>query len=407
MFRPATIQSLVALLILSVVTRTTLLALICTLLLVTAALAWVWNRWSLARVSCEHELSQRQALPGDEIDLYIRVTNRKLLPIPALYVHDKVAAGLKVIGPHVTSDRNGGQFIRRVTSLRWYEGVVWHYRVQCLARGSYQFGPTNLTSGDPFGFHLSDKEITTITQLIVYPRFLSLDELGLPPRHPLGMIRAHHLIRDPLRTVGVRDYHPEDPLKDIHWTATARTGSLQTRIYEPTTSLEVAIFLDISIFEEYWLGVDSEQVERLISATATVAQAGLAEGYAVGLYVNGMPGQYEHLIRLLPGRNPAQLEYIMATLARLKPYAATSMARLLRDAVHDLSWNTSLLLVSAIAPEKTCAALTYLHSKGRHVSWLYLGSGTTPKLPGITVHQTLPKQKHSEDVEMAVEEHQP
>ncbi len=404
MFRPATIQSLVVLLILAVVTRTGLLALICTLLLVTAALASLWNRWSLARVTCEHELSQRQALPGDEIDLYIRIANRKPLPIPFLYVRAKVAAGLKVIGPHVTSEQHSGQFIRRVTSLRWYEGVVWHYRVQCLARGAYQFGPTSLSSGDPFGFHQSDKEIHATTQLIVYPRLLSLDELGLPPRHPLGLIRSHQLIRDPLRTIGIRDYHPEDPLKDIHWTATARTGSLQTRVYEPTTALEVVIFLDISLFEAYWLGVDVEQVERLISATATIAQAGLAEGYAVGLYVNGMPGQFAHLVRLPPGRNPAQLEYIMVTLARLTPYAAASMGSLLRDAVHDLSWNTSLLLVSAIAPEKTCAALTYLHSKGRHVSWLYLGANAPPKLSGIVVHQTLPTQYHPEDSTIASEE---
>jgi hypothetical protein len=56
----------------------------------------------------------------------------------------------------------------------------------------------------------------------------------------------------------------------------------------------------------------------------------LAAGYAVGRYANGAPPNYEHLVRLLPGRNPAQLEHILETLARRTPYPVTPMARLPR-----------------------------------------------------------------------------
>jgi uncharacterized repeat protein (TIGR01451 family) len=282
MFSRNTIQGLIIVLMLSLMLGRGLLALICALLLLTAGMSGLWDRWSLLRVSYEREFSQPRAFPGDEVVLTIRIANRKPLPLVALIVRDIVPANLELIDHDRRLDTEGRQVLHRTTSMRWYEGVVWRYRVRCLARGAYRLGPAQIEGGDPFGFYRSVRDITQRTTLIVYPRLLPLDELGLPPRHPLGDLRARQLIRDPLRTVGVRDYHPDDPFKDVHWTATARTGTLQTRVYEPTTSRELAIFLDLDTFERYWEGIDEDQVERLISAAATVARAGLEEGFAVG-----------------------------------------------------------------------------------------------------------------------------
>ena len=53
------------------------------------------------------------------------------------------------------------------------------------------------------------------------------------------------------------------------------------------------------------------QVERLISAAATLARAWLDAGFAVGLYVNGAPAEQEHLARMAPSRSAAQLGRIM------------------------------------------------------------------------------------------------
>jgi uncharacterized protein (DUF58 family) len=391
MFSRNTLQGLFILMVLALIVGQGLLALICILLLLTAGMTRLWDRWSLLRVTYQRELSQPRAFPDDEVELVIRVSNRKPLPLVALSMRDLVPAKLQVIGHVTLLDTEGRQVLSRGTSLRWYESVVWRYRLRCTERGAYRMGPAQIEGGDPFGFYRSVKDISDRTSLIVYPRLLPLDELGLPALHPLGDLRARQLIRDPLRTIGVRDYHPDDPLKDVHWTATARTGALQTRIYEPTTAREVAIFLDLDSFERYWQGIDEEQVERLISATATVARAGLADGYAVGLYVNGAPYEFEQFVRLPPGRSPAQLERIMETLARLTPYSVTSIARLLRATAADLPWGATLLLISAIAPEGTRAALLRQRERGRDVAWLYLGEDQPPVVPGVLVRHAPPR----------------
>src|SRR5690349_9048315 len=383
MFRLQTIQGLFVLTALALVTGQGLLALICILLLVTAGVARLWDRWSLLRVSYTRELSQQRAFPGDEVELVIRIANRKPLPLVALVVRDIVPLKLEIVGHTKRLDTEGRQVINRMTSLRWYESIGWRYRLRCLARGAYRLGPVQLEGGDPFGFYRSVVDMPARTSLIVYPRLLPLEELGLPPRNPLGELRARQLIRDPLRTIGVRDYHTNDPLKDVHWSATARTGTLQTRIYEATTSREVAIFLDLDSFERYWQGVDEERIERLISAAATLAQSGLEEGYAVGLYVNGAPAEFERFVRLPPGRSPAQLARIMETLARLTHYSVTPMARLLRTTTSDLPLGATVLLLSVIAPEETRAALLRQRESGRSVAWLYLGDDEAPAVPGV------------------------
>ena len=390
MFSRNTLQGLAILLALALLAGQGLLALICILLLLTAGMTRLWDRWSLLRVTYQRELSQPRAFPDDEVELVIRISNRKPLPLVALSIRELVPAALQVVGHDKMLDTEGRQVLTRSASLRWYESIVFRYRLRCTARGAYRLGPAQIEGGDPFGFYRTVKEIPDRTSLIVYPRLLPLEQLGLPPRHPLGDLRARQLIRDPLRTIGVRDYHPDDPLKQVHWTATARTGALQTRIYESTTAREVAIFLDLDSFERYWQGIDEEQVERLISATATVAQAGLADGYAVGLYVNGAPFEFEHFVRLPPGRSPAQLERIMETLARLTPYSVTPMARLLRVATADLAWGATLLLISAIAPDGTRAALLRQREHGRDVAWLYLGEDAPPVVPGVLVRHAPP-----------------
>ncbi len=390
MFQQATLVILSLLLLIAAAFGQSGLALLCALLLVTAGMAHLWSRWSLSRVSYERRLSRDRAFLGDEIELTIRITNRKLLPLASLSVRERVPAGLLIDGMQPVAGPRPGGLLRRRTSLRWYESVLWRYTVRTQARGAYRLGPAYLSSGDPFGFTTQEASIDADCRLLVYPRLLSLADLGLPARNPIGDRRAPSLLHDPLRTVGVRAYVPSDPLKQVHWAATARTGSLQTRVYEATTTRVLSLFLDLDTFEYYYEGLDPALVEHMISITATLARAGLEAGYAVGLYANGAPAEAEHLARLPAGRSPAQLGLIMETLARLTPYSITSMARLLRLSAGELHPGTTILLISSVNSEATRAALLRLRAPGYEVAWLYPGPGIPPQIPGVRVYPHVP-----------------
>ncbi len=65
-----------------------------------------------------------------------------------------------------------------------------------------------------------------IDRLTVFPALLPLEELHLSPEYPIGDQRSRKRIsEDPNQVMGVRDYHPEDNFRRLHWPATARNRS--------------------------------------------------------------------------------------------------------------------------------------------------------------------------------------
>ncbi len=60
------------------------------LVLSTAGLAKLWSRFSLAGVSCQRLLSERRVFPGEDIELRLRLVNRKLLPLPWVQLDDEI-----------------------------------------------------------------------------------------------------------------------------------------------------------------------------------------------------------------------------------------------------------------------------------------------------------------------------
>ncbi|HZG65987.1 MAG TPA: DUF58 domain-containing protein, partial [Herpetosiphonaceae bacterium] len=213
----------------------------------------------------------------------------------------------------------------------------------------------------------------------------------LDPRHPLGELRApQQLLSDPARTIGVRDYQRGDPFKAIHWSATARRGQLQSRVYEPTTSLEIAIALDIDTFEQYWEGIQPELAERMISVAATVANAASAGCWSLGLYANCVPANSDQIVHIVPSRSPAQLPLVMDTLAKVVPYSIGPMPQILRRLGPTLPWGTTLLVISAIGSPAMQQVLLRLAERGRRVLWLYCGSQEPPRIPGVDMRRVPP-----------------
>src|SRR5205814_1197432 len=101
----------------------------------------------------------------------------------------------------------------------------------CRSRGVYQVGPLELTSGDPFGFFTQRALLFERATVLVYPRVVPLRRLGFPLAAGLGASQRRRALQDdPSRAAGVRAYRPGDPLRRIHWKATARQGELQVRL---------------------------------------------------------------------------------------------------------------------------------------------------------------------------------
>jgi uncharacterized protein (DUF58 family) len=350
------------------------LLLIALLLLTIVGVSWCWNRLSLWGVSYCRRFSERRVFCGETVEIALEVSNHKFLPLSWLRVEDTFPSDLPLEGGEVvvSAASNLGR-LSTFFSPKWYERLRRRYRLHCIQRGFYSFGPVTLESGDIFGLFRSLERREEQDWLIVYPKVLALSELGLPAKEPFGDIKSEkHIFEDASRTVGVRDYQPEDSFRRIHWKATARTQRLQSRDYEPATSVKLVVCLNVATLARHWQGVIPDQLERAVSVAASIASHAIEQRWPVGVIANGALPRSDQPIKVLPGRSPAQLVRILEALAAVTPFATSTIEDMLTTESPRLPWGATLIVVTAIVTEDLEATLLRLREAGRPMALVSL-----------------------------------
>jgi len=369
-----------------------------TLLLTVIPVAYLWNRYALRSVVYQRRLSEKRAFVGEEVALSIQVANRKILPVAWLKVEDELPTDVPLIGDRLaaTHKENVGHLVN-LFSLRWHEKVTRHFRLNCVQRGFYSLGPAKLQASDVFGLFGAARTDDKEDVLIVYPQVLPLVALGLPPKDPFGNVKADvRLFADPSRAVGIRDHQPEDGLKHIHWKASARQQHLQVKVYEPTTSPQWVIFLNVNTLPEPLQGSDPELLERAVSVAASIASYAVEQKHLVGLIANGSLPRSDQPLKALPSRSPDQLTHILEALAAVTAFSTSRIDTLLEAESPKLPWGATLIVISGILSDSLLATLLRLKGAGRKVVLLAVGADVEPEqLPCIQVYR-IPREAPAE-----------
>lgn len=249
-------------------------------LLLSRLLSRTWSE----NLAAERECNRLTAEVGDTVAVVVTLENRGRIPIAWLLAEDLLPRRALMFRPpdlQVQGRRIQLQMIR--SSGR----VSLRYQLTCNRRGYYQLGPLVAETGDLFGLHRRFRVVTAPQFLMVYPPVIPLDGFEIASRRPIGEVRmSYRLYEDPTRIAGVRAYQPGDPLNRVHWHATARTGMLHSKIYEPSTIVGATVVL------EFHRGTHLERNEPMRSELAVVAAASIANavyemGQQIGLVTNG------------------------------------------------------------------------------------------------------------------------
>ena len=279
--------------------------------------ARLWARLALEEVEYSRELSERRAFAGEQVGLRLRLANRKWLPVPWLELRERLPEAAPLIEGHTTpTGQHGAVYLTRSTALRPGDRLEWPLAMHAAQRGYHRFGPARLSSGDLFGLFDRELEAGGVDTLVVYPRTYPLPDLGIGSDRPFGELRGgRRIFPDPVRVIGVRDYVPGDPLKQVDWKATARAGRLQSRLYEPSRALAVVVALDVMTLPHTWEGTDPVLLERGVTVAASLARAAFESHASLGLLTNGALPEADRPIRLGTGRRPDQLARVLEALA--------------------------------------------------------------------------------------------
>ena len=254
--------------LLALVFRQPLLLVVGLLGLLVLVTADIWGKYCLNNLRFQRELSEKRVLFGEEITMAVAIENSKLLPLPWLEVEDVVPGGVSIQGRQLrVNNISNRAILENLFSPRWYERVTRRYSLTCNTRGVHTFGPTQMRSGDLFGFTDRQEMFEDKQYLIVYPLIAPLSSFNLPARYPFGDRRApRRLLEDPSRVIGVRDYAYGDDLRRVHWKATARTMQLQSKVYEATTTYTLVTFLNVAVQLDAHFGIHPELQELAICA---------------------------------------------------------------------------------------------------------------------------------------------
>jgi uncharacterized protein (DUF58 family) len=387
-FSPAWFEMAALLIIAGLILRQPALFALAACLLTVIPIAWLWRSISLHNVEYERHFDKLRAFPGETVEMTVRITNRKILPLSWLEISDEIPMALPLQkGALVPTHNPQTGTLENVLSLQWYERVSRRYELTCTARGIYLLGPSHLKSGDLFSLFETEETERAADRLVVFPRIWPMDDLGLPVKEPFGERKAHfRLFEDPLRTVGVREHHPEDGMRRIHWKATAHRGQLQVRVYEPTAALNLVILLNVNTFEHHWQGVLPELFERTINVAASITTWAIGQKYKVGLMANGCMAHSDQPLRVPPGRSPGQLTAILEMLSGLTSFASISIEGLMRQESAHLPWGATLVVVTAIVTEGLRNALLRLQNAGRRLALISLADDPPPRLEGIPTY---------------------
>ncbi len=321
------------------------------------ALLALWERSCLAGVSYSRRLERHRAGLGESVGLELEIVNDKILPLSFLEIDDEVPYGLRIEGgATVTGFSRRSARLVQVLPLLPYQRVRRRMLVSCDRRGEHRFGPATLTSGDPVGRGTRSEVLAETEQLLVYPRILPVSPEGVLARVLLGDLSSRSpLGADPLRAAGVRAYSPGDPLRHVDWRATARTGELLVRRFEPTVSPRIAVVLDVLVPQVRGWSPDPDELEFAVASTASILSA-LARGrIPVGLYTTGSAGGRP--VAHPPSRDPSALPAMLESLARLLPSGTPFVERVLLAASSRLPGQTSLVVIAADFPRPLLAAI--------------------------------------------------
>jgi uncharacterized protein (DUF58 family) len=280
-----------------------------------------YSRRGLKNVTYTRCFNKERVFAGEKVELVEVLSNNKLLPVPWVRVESRISSSLRFNRQEnlgIAMDR----FHKSLFYLGCYAKITRRHEITCLRRGYYDCSLASIVAGDLIGIGHDRCDVTGDARLFVYPAIIRPDELPEAALKWQGEISVRRwILPDPVLINGIREYRSGDLQKDVHWSATARTGRLQVKMHDYTVSPRTLLILNCQINDKLFSGMEPAQVDFIengVSICASVAAWCVDNGIDVGFMTNGanLLDEAEE-IRLEPHCSAAQLETILETLALL------------------------------------------------------------------------------------------
>ncbi len=359
------------------------LVLLITVAAVYAVTGMILIRFGLRGLQCTRAFSRSAVFEGEEGEMIETVRNDRPFLIPWLRVESQISPRLH-LGRQENLNVSGARYYASLFTLMPYQQIRRRHHVKFLHRGEYDLGSASLTIGDVLGLYQCSCEQQMHVPVIVFPRLLEEHELPQPLSLLLGeAVSRHRLLTDPFLVRGIRAYRPGDPVRDIHWPASARMGETQVRMFDHTARMKLMVILNGQRKDAQWgdhlMEYEEGEIEYGISMAATLCVRALRSGLSAGFATNMPFGEEKHSVVMLPDGGPAREETLLTALARLT-VVRTLAFPLFLDSLTMLT-DMDVVVLSCYDSPTVQEGIAKLHQQGNRVMFHLLphaARGGTP-----------------------------
>jgi len=227
--------------------------------------------------------------PGDASTLRIVFENRSILP----YMNGKLRFQLDnavYANERVVDNKQNMTVYEMPLSIIGRTQTVVEIPIQAKKRGLVRI--SKITYTFPHLFNFASVELTYTpfyrTEYIVFPAL----------EHMSGMKRQWQIIfgeqvthispfEDMLSPIGTRVYHLNDPFHRINWKATAKTGQLQTNVYEKNIDQSYLIIVNLEAIDAFDFSRITQNMEHLLSCATYLSEYLTKNNLPYEIAVNG------------------------------------------------------------------------------------------------------------------------
>jgi uncharacterized protein (DUF58 family) len=265
-------------------------------------------------LSLEFEFKDEAIFEGEQTKIKQTFTNRKWLPLWWLRIQYMMSSNISF---DQVEEKKISNLERRSEelSLLGYEKLEREVTIIGNKRGYYKLENMDIICSDLFVTDKFVKKHYVNEGLYVFPKILSELQYDIQFKKLLGdVITKRHLIYDPYERSGIRDYVTSDSLKDVNWSASARSSELKVNVYNYTASQEILIFLSCQKENEW---VQDNVVEEGIRIAATIYDEFSKQGIKVGLITDSIDSDTGSNILVSAGCEQDQGILFNESLARI------------------------------------------------------------------------------------------
>ena len=218
-----------------------------------------WARVMRDRVTAERRTLGTWVVAGDELHEEFTLVNNGVLPVLWAHVRDRSEVP--------------GYSVDRVESVGGHAERRWTMAGLCQRRGVFRLGPWDLEMSDPLGFFRVTQHYSDVTTIMVYPRASYLPNLELPRgRAPGRSISPERSVEETIQVGGVRQYTAGDPLRRVHWPATAHHVDIMVREFDREPSGDLWLVVDLDAAVQAGAEAEATQEYAVILAASLAAQ---------------------------------------------------------------------------------------------------------------------------------------